>query len=567
MSGELYDGQTFGGYTILGQLGRGGMASVYRAYESKLEREVALKVLPAEVLSGADSAERFAREAKLVAMLEHPNIVPLYAYGIDGNRPWMALRLVRGSHLGDHITSSLSREAALGYLRAVAAGLDYAHSKGVVHRDLKPQNVLVGERGEVYLADFGIARLLEGATLLTQPGLMMGTPQYMAPEQAQADTVGPAADIYSLGIIAYQMLTGVLPFTADTPLAVATKHVCMPLPLEPLQSLPETARLVLVRALSKDPQDRWDRASTFVEKLARGLAVAPSARDAETTTASAMAKNRAEAADGKQPKRTSRISLLVLAIPVVLTVAIIGGWLMWPGFETNVQQPVADPSAVTQQPSSRPAEIEPESSARTTDVGDDDVGASRDQEPTSPQTASALTPAVSRPQVVPEATVSNDLPYAAERQSASAATDSVRPKPSPSAPAPQTAPATEVLPYRVADGVVSVVRDGLHWRARDNGRDIAFDDAVKHCGAAGAGWRLPVADELVSLFESPDASEVPCGARTCRSLPPIRLSGPWLWTSEEGARGTRITVGLDRGQQDQSRAEDRFGMRALCVRK
>lgn len=534
MSDELQDGQTFGGYTILGKLGRGGMASVYRAYESKLEREVALKVLPAEVLMGIDSAGRFEREAKVVAMLEHPNIVPLYAYGIDENRPWMALRLVRGSHLGDLIDSSLSRESALAYLRAIAAGLDYAHSKSVVHRDLKPQNVLVGERGEVYLADFGIARLLEGATMLTQPGLMMGTPQYMAPEQAQAEAVGPAADIYSLGIIAYQMLTGVLPFTADTPLAVATKHVCMALPMEPMRSLPEEARLVLVRALSKSPQDRWDRASTFVEKLARGLAIAALSKMPQATVG--PEKTEENAAQGiTQQGRPATRNLLLAASTV--SVAIVAAWMAWPDRVVDPPLPAVE------------VKVAPDTSL----------------------SGNALPPASNDPQAAAEPRIFHPEVSAAKRERRPDDTRDARaPINAASSPPPPSAaaatPASNKASYSVSDGVVSLERGGLQWRARDNGRDIAFDDAAKHCEATGAGWRLPDAMELLALYESPDAVDMACGSRTCRSLPPIRLSGAWLWTNEAGAIGTRISVGLDKGQQDQSRTEDRFGMRALCVR-
>lgn len=555
MNDDLQDGQNFGGYTILGKLGRGGMASVYRAYEAKLEREVALKVLPAEVLAGVDSASRFEREAKLVAMLEHPNIVPLYAYGIDGNRAWMALRLVRGSHLGDLIDASLSRESAIGYLQAIAAGLDYAHSKSVVHRDLKPQNVLVSERGEVYLADFGIARLLEGATLLTQPGLMMGTPQYMAPEQAQAETVGPAADIYSLGIIAYQMLTGVLPFTADTPLAVATKHVCMPLPLEPLQSLPEPARLVLVRALSKTPEDRWDRASTFVEKLARGLAAGAHSTPLQAPGTSANTQ-RGDA--GLVKKAGSPANRRLFLAVSVLAVGIVAAWMVWPGRDVRVLNPAPQANEVPVQTALDTSKSEPVVPAQNAPREAEELSVAQTQSANDQPVAGEVR---QRPVVKTAVEASTRSPENKREARAVVSPSPVR-SPSAAASAPQTGQGT----YSVSNGVVSLERGGLQWLARDNGRDIAFDDAAKHCGATGAGWRLPGAMELLALYESPEAVDVACGSRTCRILPPFRLSGSWLWTSEPGARGTRISVGLDRGQQDQSRAEDRFGMRALCVR-
>jgi len=213
----LVPGTTLGPYRIKQQLGRGGMASVYVAHETALDRDVALKVLPREFLHDPGFAERFKREAKAIARLEHPQIVPIYAYDIDRVEgiPWMALRLVgsadpekrRGGALSQVLKHGLlGPERAVEILRGVADALDYAaHGKGIVHRDVKPQNVLLDEDGRVYLADFGIARILESSGGLTATGMITGTPQYMAPEQATGTKVGPTADVYALGIVAYEM--------------------------------------------------------------------------------------------------------------------------------------------------------------------------------------------------------------------------------------------------------------------------------------------------------------------------------------------------------------------------
>lgn len=265
-------GQTVGPYTLVERIGRGGMASVFRAYEAALDRHVALKILPRELLDRSGFKERFAREAKLIARLEHPNIVPLYAFGIDDDVPWMALRLVAGGHLGERLDASpLPIDPGLRMFRMIASALDHAHANAVVHRDLKPQNVLLGERGEIYLADFGVARLLEESTALTQTGNAIGTPQYMAPEQAKGEVVGPAADIYALGVMVYRWLGGALPFDADTPYAVMYKHVSSPLPLEPLAALPPRARAAIGTALAKSPAERWPTATGFIAELGEGL--------------------------------------------------------------------------------------------------------------------------------------------------------------------------------------------------------------------------------------------------------------------------------------------------------
>lgn len=272
MRGSIQVGESIGPFVIVAKLGRGGMSTVYSAYEKGLEREVALKVLPIDLLEEPGFTERFEREARLIAKLEHPHIVPLYNYGIDDGVPWMSLRLVRGGHFGERMERGpMNRETGLAYFTMMADALDHAHTLGVVHRDLKPQNVLLGERGELYLADFGISRLLQGRTTITSTGAVLGTPQYMSPEQAQGDQIGPGTDIYSLGIMVYQWLTGVLPFNADTPYAVMFKHVNEPLAMAPLDSLPERARDVVSRALGKKPDSRWPSAGQFIEKLTLAL--------------------------------------------------------------------------------------------------------------------------------------------------------------------------------------------------------------------------------------------------------------------------------------------------------
>lgn len=274
---HIVDGQSFGPYTIISRLGRGGMASVYRAYEARLDRTVALKVLPDDLLNQPGFLERFEREARVIARLEHPHIVPVYASGIDEGQPWMALRLVRGGNLADWLEQGrfdqdgLDRDTGLRYLTCIADALDFAHAQNIVHRDLKPQNILLGERDECYIADFGIASLLSAATRLTQTGALLGTPQYMAPEQITGKALGPPTDLYALGVIAYRWLSGELPFDADTPYAVMYKHVSAPLPLEPLRNQPARVQEVLARMLAKQPEDRWASAGAFVRALTAAL--------------------------------------------------------------------------------------------------------------------------------------------------------------------------------------------------------------------------------------------------------------------------------------------------------
>lgn len=269
----MESGTVFAGYTVVSRLGRGGMATVYHVRDVQLDRSVALKVLPEEVGEEAGFQERFTREARVIAALDHPNIIPLYAFGIEGSVPWMALRYVDGGDLAKRLEQGrISIEEGLAIMRPIAAALDFAHDHGVIHRDLKPQNVLLGAGGAVYLADFGIARVLENSSLYTsRTGSVMGTPQYMAPEQAQGLPLTAATDVYAFGVLCFQWLTGVLPFDAHTPMAVLWKHVQSPVPEELMTSLPPAVREALVGALEKDPARRIGRAGDLIRRLDRAL--------------------------------------------------------------------------------------------------------------------------------------------------------------------------------------------------------------------------------------------------------------------------------------------------------
>jgi serine/threonine-protein kinase len=248
------------------------MASVFRAYEPALDRYVALKVLPAESVRDEASAERFKREARVIARLEHPNITPIHGFGIDDATqiPWMAMRLISGGTFASRLTMKITPARAVGILRGVADALDYAHAKGVMHRDVKPANILLDEAGRVYLADFGIARLVEGATQLTAAGLISGTPAYMAPEQATGVNLDHRVDVYALGVVAYEALAGRVPFTSENPIDVLMKHVQAPVPEIP--DLPPPVMEAVRKALAKDPADRWESAGALVTALEAAIA-------------------------------------------------------------------------------------------------------------------------------------------------------------------------------------------------------------------------------------------------------------------------------------------------------
>src|SRR5256712_7682288 len=280
----LEPGTTLGRYQILARLGSGGMAAVYRAFQPALDRVVALKVLRPGFVDEPEQRERFEREAKAVARLRHPHIVQVFDYDVVDGHAFLVMEFIDGGTLkakpGELAGTGqgLPPAEVTRIVSEIADALDFAHAQGIVHRDVKPSNVLVTRSGKAVVADFGIARVL-AATQQTATGVGVGTPEYMSPEQGQGLEVDQRSDVYALGIVAYELLTGRVPFRADTPLAVARAQIHDPLPL-PSQVNPaigpRTER-ALLRALAKDPAERYASAGTFAAALAEAAAVEPMA--------------------------------------------------------------------------------------------------------------------------------------------------------------------------------------------------------------------------------------------------------------------------------------------------
>ena len=266
---NVTEGMTLGPYRVMERLGRGGMASVHRAYHPALDRYVAIKVLPDFFADEPGYRERFQQEARSVARLRHPNILEIFDFGYDAGTCYLVFELVEGGTLADRVGKPMDLRDVVQLLEPLAAALDHAHANGILHRDIKPSNVLIQRDGSPILADFGLAKIAGAMQRLTMSGIVMGTPEYMSPEQAADEFVGPASDLYSLAVVAYEMLTGRVPFAGDTPAATLLSHV--------MKQMPETRELkgelsahveeVLRRALSKHPEERYSSASAFVGAL------------------------------------------------------------------------------------------------------------------------------------------------------------------------------------------------------------------------------------------------------------------------------------------------------------
>jgi len=384
----LAAGSTFGPFRIIALLGKGGMASVYKAYQAKLDRHVALKVLPPEFLHEDSFAKRFEREARVVAKLEHPNIVPIYDYGIDDGIPWMAMRMLPVGTLADLLKQGrLGRNRLVSILSQVAKALDHAHNNGVIHRDVKPSNILLDAQDLVYVADFGLARLVKTSAVLTKTGMMAGTPQYMAPEQAMAKEVNRHADIYALGIVAYEMLTGAVPFTADTPVGVLMQHANEPPEIPPLGQVPEVLMQPVLKALAKDPADRWDLATALTTALSRGLD--------QLVGGSTVAVATADVVD----EETSRPTAVrrVAAVTSALVVVVIGVFLI-----RSIQSPGPADGGST----------EPGQSAVSTSTPQLEEPQSAESEPPPPRAEVSPPPAVAEPSPVRRDEPATEVPDA-----------------------------------------------------------------------------------------------------------------------------------------------------------
>lgn len=273
---QNYVGKQIDRYRITERLGMGGMAVVYKAFDTRLEREVALKLIRTDAIPAEHHERllrRFEREAKSQAKFDHKNIVHIYDYGkVDGS-PYLVMAFIPGGTLKDQLHGPVNWQKAVRWIIPVAEALAYAHQRGVIHRDVKPANILFSEEGQPILTDFGIAKVLEtDEVTLTGTGLGVGTPEYMAPEQWQGQP-SPASDQYALGVVLYELITGYKPYSADTPAAVAILQVTEPLalPRSYVKDIPKSVEKVLLKALSQNPDDRYENIIEFSNALNRIL--------------------------------------------------------------------------------------------------------------------------------------------------------------------------------------------------------------------------------------------------------------------------------------------------------
>ncbi len=322
-----------GRYKLEAKLGSGGMSTVYLARDTTLDRPVAVKVMHREMSEQADQLQRFRQEARAVAKLSHPNVVAVIDAGEDGGHPYIVFEYVEGETLKQRINrvGALDAQEALAYAIEIARGLTVAHARNMVHRDIKPQNVLIDSEGRAKLTDFGISRQLEQDGM-TATGRVLGTTDYVAPEQAMGHPVDQRSDVYSLGVVLYEMLTGQVPFSADSQVGVAMKHVNEELP-DVQQRRPElsaAAAMTVERATAKDPAQRYQEVGEMIDDLSTALEVEAARAGAATGEATSVLEavppaERKLSSGGNRSRLTVVLLIVVFAAAIAAVVLISSG--------------------------------------------------------------------------------------------------------------------------------------------------------------------------------------------------------------------------------------------------
>lgn len=343
-------GSNLGPYRIIEQVGRGGMATVYKAFQASLKRFVAIKVLPEFLAAEQGFRSRFEQEAVAVASLRHPNILTVFDHGEQDGIAYIVTEFVDGGTLADQVGKPLPIDYATQILGPIASAVDYAHARRVLHRDLKPSNILIARDGTPILSDFGLALMMTTSQArLTQSGTILGTPEYMSPEQCEGEVMTAAADIYSLGVVAYEMLTGRVPFSAATPAAVLIAQIQNQLP-PPRQINPALSPAIegaLLKALAKNPSERFRTARDFVRALTADAVVTGEAAPASPLATPAIRSSRAGTGFAA-PLATFFLRRFVALLMAIVVLFVVGGG-------TFLLYQALSPAAKRTQTSSSPA--------------------------------------------------------------------------------------------------------------------------------------------------------------------------------------------------------------------
>lgn len=352
----LTEGENVGPYRIIEKLGQGGMATVYKAYHAGLDRYVALKILHPDLTGDPTFIARFQREARVIAKLEHPNIVPVHDFAEHDGYPYLVMKYIEGETLKARLARNpLTSSEINKIVEAVGSALTYAHQQGILHRDIKPSNVLIAKDGHIYLADFGLARIAQATTSTLTNDAILGTPQYISPEQAMGKSnLDERTDIYSFGVMLYEMTVGRVPFSADTPFSIIYDHIYSPLPLPRTlnPSVTERVERVLLKALAKEQDDRYKSVAEMVaafksitEPVVSGSVSVPKV-DSPVQVGQSSVQKASITGTVRKPKARTQTWIFVAGVVAVIFCCLGIGVFSFPGILKQFNTPTPTPTAI-----------------------------------------------------------------------------------------------------------------------------------------------------------------------------------------------------------------------------
>lgn len=530
-------------YTLVSRLGEGAMAEVWLGEHRRNGRKAAIKVLKPAALADESFEKLFLREGQVLAGFDHPNIVRIYDNDRIGDTAYLVMEHLAGGTLSERMRRApITIGETLGLVVQIASALEAAHRQQVIHRDLKPANIMLRDETTPVLTDFGAARLLDRSTIYGKDGMIVGTPVYMSPEQVSGQTLSGSSDLYALGVIFFELLTGARPFPGTSFPEIAAQHLYAPIP-----QLPASVAMlqpVLDRLLAKKPEDRYPSAQAFIDALREVFIHDEALRQQVGFAATSMAwssqlRALGFALDGEQKNQVRQ------AQGDYLRAAASGAGEI----ATQPAQPVAPrPAAAT-----LPAPLAPSRAPRWIAL------------------ALALATAaggagwwLTRPEPLPP-------PVATPTPTSPAATTE---SPSPDTPRPASddpspgAPATAGRFIVMVDGNVRDRWLDVSWAASDNGADIDWLDAREYCYSRGDGWAPPSVAQLDELYDATGDTTQACGDAVCNVTPLIKLSAARVWTGEGSGDDLRaVMIDLSTGRRDDYARINPFGQRALCVFK
>ena len=562
-------------YSLLKRLGEGAMAEVWLAEHRRNGRKAAIKILKPAAVADSDFEKLFLREGQVLASFDHPNIVRIYDNDRVGDLAYLVMEHLPGGTLAERMQRRpITIGEALGLVAQIAAALDAAHRQQVIHRDLKPANIMLRDETTPVLTDFGAVRLLDRSTIYGRDGMIVGTPIYMSPEQLQGLTLSGSSDLYALGVLFFELLTGDRPFPGVSFAEIAAQHLYAPIPRLPAAI--SMLQPVLDRLLAKQSEDRYQHAQTVVDDLRAIFIHDEALRQQVGFAATSAAWSTQLRALGFVLDRDQKAEVRVAqgeflreqAIPADQSAGRAPTGSAAAEGTTRLRGEAAANLAGTQPADGAPARTGPSRGVLAASglvvaavIGGGWWWSQRD--PTGPRPGIESQVLVVAPDITPPelpGAASDDAPRPTDNAAGEDATAATMPEPSEDTMALHDGYAM------LDDGAVLDINTGLAWAATDNGADIDWSDARRYCEAMGAGWQLPSPSDLISLYDASGTITRACGESICKVTPLLLVTAGFHWTRMQDNDTRTWVVDLSNGARQSMAAINPFHIRALCVR-